>query len=175
MRCGRTGITIIILTFSLGASAPVGAQTAKIIGVSLLTRKHEFFNFLENGLRRAANFKGYQLIVEAGEYDIGKQQEQIRSFIARKVDAIVVTPCDSRAIGDVIAEANAAAIPVFTVNIANTSNRGRVVAHIASDNIDGGRKAAALMADALRDSGTVVIINHPNVTSVINGSPVSVK
>jgi len=165
MRFVQTVSAALILAFLAGAAC---ARTSKTIGVSLLTRKHEFFTILENGLRRAAKVMSYRLIVDAGEYDITKQQEQIRSFIARKVDAIVVTPCDSRAIGDAIAEANTRGIPVFTVDIANSSDKGRVIAHIASDNVNGGRKAAALMVSALQDSGTVVIINHPNVTSVMD-------
>lgn len=168
MRLVQTVGAALILAFFTGVAAPVWARTSRTIGVSLLTRKHEFFNILENGLRKAAKAKGYQLIVEAGEYDISNQQKQIRTFISRNVDAIVLTPCDSRAIGSAIAEANTAGIPVFTVDIANSSAQGRVVSHIASDNIDGGRKAAALMISALHDSGTVVIINHPNVTSVMD-------
>jgi len=138
------------------------------IAVSLLTRKHEFYQYLENGLRAEARAKSFSIAVEAGEYDLAKQQKQIASFIAKKVDAIVITPCDSRGIGSSIALANRAGIPVFTVDIASISAQGKVVSHIASDNTDGGRKAAALMAEAIGDSGTMVIINHPNVTSVMD-------
>jgi ribose transport system substrate-binding protein len=168
MRTITSGLLLAALLLSSGVPVSAGPNSPGTIGVSLLTRKHEFYTFLENGLRKAARAKGYSLIVKAGEYDTDTQLVQVRHFIAKKVQAIVLTPCDSRRIGNAIAEANAASIPVFTVDIANLSNRGSVVAHIASDNIDGGRKAAALMIRALRDSGTVVIINHPNVTSVMD-------
>jgi ribose transport system substrate-binding protein len=157
---------IIFLLFA-GMAFQFSLQ-AKTIGISLLTRKHEFYNYLENGLRKEAAAQNISLIVEAGEYDTVKQDSQVRFFIARKVDAIVLTPCDSRAVGSSIAAANKAGIPVFTVDIANISPLSHVVAHIASDNLDGGRKAAALMVEALKDSGKVVIINHPNVTSVMD-------
>jgi ribose transport system substrate-binding protein len=55
---------------------------------------------------------------------------------------------------------------VFTVDIANEGSRGSVVCHIASDNTQGGMAAAALLAEAIKGQGKVVIINHPMITSV---------
>jgi ribose transport system substrate-binding protein len=168
MRTIAARLFVATVLLASGGTILAGSNPSRTIGVSLLTQKHEFYNYLENGLRMTARSKGFSLIVKAGEYDTDTQLVQVRQFIAKKVQAIVLTPCDSREIGNVIAEANAASIPVFTVDIANLSPRGSVVAHIASDNIDGGRKAAALMIKALSDSGKVVIINHPNVTSVMD-------
>ena len=65
-----------------------------------------------------------------------------------------------------IAQANQANIPVFTADIASTSPLGRVVAHVASDNKQGGRQAAQLLAEALHGEGNVAILSHPEVTSV---------
>jgi ribose transport system substrate-binding protein len=42
-----------------------------------------------------------------------------------------------------------------------------VVAHIASDNVAGGRLAAAALARALGNKGKIAIIDHPEVESVI--------
>jgi ribose transport system substrate-binding protein len=55
---------------------------------------------------------------------------------------------------------------VFTADIANQSPLGKVVSHIASDNVQGGREAAKLMAAAIHDQGTVAILSHPQVASV---------
>jgi ribose transport system substrate-binding protein len=152
----------------LGVSFPCWSGVAKVIGVSLLTRQHQFFTYLEDGLRTESEKKGYELQVKAGEYDMEKQAAQIAEFIEKKVDAMVLAPCDSRSVGNPIALANKANIPVFTVDIANISPVGKVLSHIASDNLEGGRKAAALMADALQGTGKIVIINHPNITSVMD-------
>ena len=43
-----------------------------------------------------------------GEFDAAKQQNQVKDFIVKKVAAIVLTPCDSKAIGPAIKEATAA-------------------------------------------------------------------
>jgi ribose transport system substrate-binding protein len=146
-------------------SAPEGGKT---IGVTLLTKQHIFYQDLEKGLLSEAAKNGFTVTVLAAEFDPAKQANQVEDFIAKKVDAIVISPCDSYGIGAAIAEANQAGIPVFTADIANLSNEGKVVAHIASDNVEGGRQAGLLMAKALDGKGDIAIINHPEVASVMD-------
>ena len=144
------------------------APGKKVIGVTLLTKQHIFYQDLEKGLLSEAQKSGFTLEVLAAEFDPAKQANQVEDFIAKKVDAIVISPCDSRGIGAAIVEANKANIPVFTADIANLSKDGQVVAHIASDNVEGGRQAGRLMANALEGKGSIAIINHPTVTSVLD-------
>jgi ribose transport system substrate-binding protein len=137
------------------------------IGVTLLTRTHPFYQDLEAGLQDAAKENGYALLVTAGEFDVAKQKDQIQDFIVRKVDAIIVSPCDSKSIGTAISAANAAGIPVFTADIACLAEGVKVVCHTASDNMAGGRLAAQAISQAIGGSGKVAIIDHPEVESVI--------
>jgi ribose transport system substrate-binding protein len=141
-------------------------KASKVIGVSLLTRGHVFYRDLESGLQSEADKDNYELIITAGEFDVGKQIGQIEDFIARKVDAIVICPADSRGVGPGIKEANDAGIPVFTADIA--SQEGDIVCHIASDNVAGGRMAGEFLGKALHGKGTVAIIDQPTVTSVLD-------
>ena len=60
---------------------------------------------------------GYKVVCVSGDFDVARQQNQIKDFIVKKVSAIVLSPCDSKSIIPVIQEANAAGIPVFTVDI----------------------------------------------------------
>ena len=118
-------------------------------------------------MKTEAEKAGYSLTVVDANRDNSKQQSQIEDFISQKVAAIVITPYDSKAIGSAIAEANKAGIPVFTADIANASSNGTVVAHIASDNVQGGAQAAKLMCAALPGkAGAVAILDEPEVTSV---------
>lgn len=146
---------------------PAATSTGATIGVSLLTRTHPFYQDLEQGLRDAAAERGYQLLVQAGEFDVARQKDQLAEFLVRKVDAIIVCPCDSRSIGTSIAAANAAGVPVFTADIAVLAEGVTVACHIASDNVAGGRLAARAVAEALGGRGEVAIIDHPEVESVI--------
>ncbi len=138
----------------------------KSVGVSLLTMQHQFYQELRAGLEAEAKKRGHRLHVLAAEFDSARQANQIDEFIVQKVDAIVVCPCDSRSVGASIAAANQAAIAVFTADIANASPIGKVVAHVASDNVQGGREAAKLMAAAVQGKGSVAILSHPEVASV---------
>ena len=149
------------------ASAPGSGAAKPVIGVSLLTRTHPFYQDLEAGLREAAARHGYDLTVQAGEFDVARQKDQIENFIVSRVAAIVLAPCDSKSIGTTIQAANAAGIPVFTADIAVLAEGVQVVSHVASDNVAGGRLAADALAQALGGRGTVAIIDHPEVESVI--------
>lgn len=141
-------------------------KSAKVIGVTLLTRGHVFYKDLEAGLRVEAARNNYELIVSAAEFDIGKQIAQIEDFVSRKVDAIIVCPVDSKGVGPGIRKANDAKIPVFTADIA--AFEGDIVSHIASDNELGGRKAGEYLAGLLHGKGKVAVIDQPIITSVLD-------
>src|SRR5262249_41277006 len=82
--------------------------------------------------------------------------------------AIVLCPCDSRAIGPAIEEANAAGIPVFTADIACLAPGVKVVTHVATDNHGGGKEAARAVIEALGEAGgKVVILDYKEVESCI--------
>jgi ribose transport system substrate-binding protein len=162
-------IAVLVLgsaLLSLSCGRKEEAKAAKVIGVTLLTRAHVFFKDLEEGLQTEAAKHGYELIVTAGEFDLGKQSAQIEDFVARKVDAIIVCPVDSRGIGPAIRKANEAKIPVFTADIA--SFEGEIVCHVASDNVAGGALAGEYLAKALGGAGKIAIIGQPTVTSVLD-------
>jgi len=150
---------------SPGASS--AADGAKTIGVSIQNREAQFYQDMESGMKSEAAKYGYSVTVVDASRDNSKQQSQVEDFISQKVSAIVLTPYDSKAIGSAIVEANTAGIPVFTADIANGSAQGKVVSHIASDNVLGGGQAGKLMCAALgKAGGDVAILDEPEVTSV---------
>lgn len=161
-------MTACVGAFACHSAAEGGASAAptRTIGVTLLTREHEFYRQLESGLRQAADAHGYKLIVTSGDFDLAKQQSQIDNFIVQHVDAIIVCPVDSKGIAPAIKQATAAHIPVFTADIA--AQGAPVVSHVASDNVAGGRLAAEYIAKALHDRGDVGIIGEPEVQSTID-------
>ncbi len=163
-------ILIVVSIVIGGAFSSCGRKSestaSKTIGVSLLTRAHVFYKDLEEGLKTEAAKNGYELIITAGEFDLGKQSAQIEDFITRKVDAIILCPVDSRGVGPAVKKANAAKIPVFTADIA--AQEGEVVCHIASDNVAGGRLAGEYLAKVMNGKGSVAVIGQPTVTSVLD-------
>lgn len=142
--------------------APTGPR--RVIGVTLLTQTHAFFKDLEAGVRAAAAQHGLEVIVVACEMDPARQAAQIEDFVAQRVAAILAAPCDSSAIVPALAGPERAGIPVFTADIA--AHGGRIVAHVASDNVQGGRLAGQTLANLIGGKGKVAIIDHPTVASV---------
>lgn len=88
-----------------------------VIGVSVLTTQNPFFLELAGAIEEVAKKHNFKVIVTSGERDPARQKDQIDDFIVKQVDAIVLCPCDSKAMGTSIAEANKEGIPVFTADI----------------------------------------------------------
>src|SRR5438477_9662199 len=81
------------------------------VGVSVLTMANPFFKVIADNLTDELGRNGYKVIAVSGEFDVSKQQNQVKDFLVRKVSAIVLCPCDSKAIGAVIKEANDQKVP----------------------------------------------------------------
>jgi ribose transport system substrate-binding protein len=162
----RLALFACALVIATGCSSTSTSSSGKTIGVSIQNREAQFYQDMEAGMKTEAVKYGYTVNVVDASRDNSKQQSQVEDFISQKVAAIVLTPYDSQAIGSAIVEANKAGIPVFTADIANGSNQGVVVAHIASDNVQGGGQAGKLMCAAVPGGGPVAILDEPEVTSV---------
>jgi ribose transport system substrate-binding protein len=149
-----------------GGASP--AESKGTVGVSVLTTVNPFFNVIGQNIKDEMAKAGYETVVVSGEMDIARQQQQVRDFIVAGLAAIVLCPCDSKAIGPVIREANQAGIPVFTADIACLAEGAEVVSHIATDNLDGGRQAGEAMIEALGAAGgKVVILDYKAAESCI--------
>jgi ribose transport system substrate-binding protein len=154
-------------TASSGGASPAPASKG-VIGLSVLTLTNPFFKVIADTLTEEAKKQGYEVQVVSGEFDVSKQSEQVRDFITKKVAAIVLTPCDSKAIGPAIKDANTAGIPVFTADIACLAPDAEVVTHVATDNYGGGKEGGKAMIEALGEAGGKIgILDFPKVESCI--------
>jgi len=165
--CAKSSETTSTTTVSASGAPAPASSGGKTIGFSVQNREAQFYQDMEAGMKAEAATYGYTVNVVDAARDNAKQQSQVEDFISQKVSAIVLTPYDSQAIGSAIVEANKAGIPVFTADIANAAKDGTVVAHIASNNVQGGQQAGKLMCAALPGKvGAVAVIDEPAVTSV---------
>jgi ribose transport system substrate-binding protein len=170
----RTILLLVLSAALLGCTSnipkPGNATGAdkRIIGLSVLTLTNPFFKVIADTLAEEAGKHGYQVLVVSGEFDAAKQQNQVKDFLVQRVAAIVLCPCDSKAIGPVIQEANTAGIPVFTADIACLAPGAKVVCHVATDNHAGGKEAAKAMIEALGSAGgKIAILDHKPVESCL--------
>jgi ribose transport system substrate-binding protein len=158
----------LCLSLSCAPRKPADQTAKRPIGISVLTLNNPFFKIIADNITANLEKEGYSTIVVAGELDVAKQQSQIEDFIARGCSAIVLCPCDSKAIGPAIQKANAAGIPVFTADIACLAPDAKVVSHIATDNYGGGKQAGEAMIEALGGQpGKVVILDFKQAESCL--------
>lgn len=170
MRLPGAVLAVLGLVFAAGCGdgKPAGGAPAaaggKTIGVALRTRSHEFYKDLEAGLVEQAAKEHMTLVIQSAEADSSAQARQLEDLVTRKVDAIVLIPCESDTVAASLRGAAQAKIPVFTADIA--AKGADVVSHVASDNFLGGKLAGEAMAKLLGGKGKVIVIDHPSVSSV---------
>ena len=158
----------LFLLVGIGCGGEASETREKpVIGVSVMTTTNPFFKLLGETIAEEAAKYGYETLLVSGDYDISKQKNQVSDFIVRGVDAIVLTPINSKSIGTSVAEANKAGIPVFTADIAVLAEGVEVVSHIATDNYQAGRVAGRAMVEGLGASAEIGILDFAEVDSVI--------
>lgn len=146
-------------------TAPAGAKDLKKIGISLGSMGNPFFVALAKGAEDEAKKTNPDVEVQAVgyDYDIGKQFTQIDNFIAAGVDLILLNPGDPKAIGPAIRKAQAAGIVVVAVD---TAAQG-ADAVVQTNNSQAGEISCEYIAKKLDGKGDVIIMNGPQVSSVI--------
>ena len=118
------------------------------------TLNNPFFVTMKEGAEAKAKELGYELVVLDSQNDPAKELSNVEDLTVRKVNAILINPTDSEAVGNAIRLANKANIPVLTLD--RGAAQGEVKAHIASDNVAGGKLAGDFITEKL-GAGTKVI------------------
>ena len=131
-----------------------GQDDSVTIGFSISTLNNPFFVSLKEGAEQAAEGAGAKLIVADAQDDSAKQLNDVEDLIQKKVDILLINPTDSHAVSSAVESANQAGIPVITVD--RESEGGETVAHIASDNVSGGKMAGEYILEQLGGKGNIV-------------------
>lgn len=136
------------------------------VGVSLLNNAHVFYNNIEAAMKAKADELGYQLIIQDAAGDGNKQLNQVQDFITQKVDAIVICPTNSAGSKSMVELAEAAGIPVFTMDVASD---GEVISHISTDNYRGGELAAEYAVDKILEqkAGQAAVITYAEIEGCV--------
>lgn len=127
-----------------------------VVGVSMLSMQNEFIVNVHDAMVKKAEADGVELITVDAERSALKQVEQIESFIAQKVDAIIMNPCEVEASSPAVTKALAAKIPIINVN-SETSTKP--TAFVGSDDVESARIAMKFIAEKLGGKGNVVMMH----------------
>lgn len=153
---------------SASSTSPAGSGK-RVIGLSVQYLTNPFFKVIAETVTSEAAKHGFEVIVRDADQKIELQKDQVKEFIVKRVDAIILCPCNTKAIGEVIKEANAAGIPVFTIDTKCEDPTAEVVHHVGTDNVQGGEVAAQAMIDALGEAGgKVAILEYKQVESCLD-------
>ncbi|MCP5520031.1 MAG: sugar ABC transporter substrate-binding protein [Verrucomicrobiales bacterium] len=132
-----------------------GAADRPVIGVTLLNLSSEFIVMLDDALQAKAKELGVELIVNDAQRSPERQIQQVESFVARKVDAIILNPCEVEASSPAVDRAKEAGIPIVNVN---SETRSTPDAFVGSRDEESARLAMGYLADRLGGKGNLVMI-----------------
>ncbi|GAB3492463.1 sugar ABC transporter substrate-binding protein [Spirosoma knui] len=127
-----------------------------VVGATMLSMQNEFIVNVNDEMTKKAEEAGVELISVDAERSALKQVEQVESFIAQKVDAIIMNPCEVEASSPAVAKALAAKIPIINVN-SETSTKPS--AFVGSDDVESARIAMKYIADKLGGKGNIVMMH----------------
>jgi inositol transport system substrate-binding protein len=126
-----------------------------IIGVSLLNLSNEFIVKLNQAMEAKAKELGVKLIVNDAQRDANRQNQQVENFIAQKVDAIILNPCEVEASSPAVEKALAAGIPIVNVN---SETKATPTAFVGSRDAESGQMAMEYIAKRLNGQGGVLMM-----------------
>ena len=136
------------------AASTAAGSGAVTVGLSISTMDNPFFVALRDGAQAEAKAAGINLITVDAQNDAAKQIAGVEDLIQKKVRVILLNPTDSDAVANVVKEATAAGIKVISLDRA--VNGAEVSAHIASDNVAGGKMAGEFLLRRLGGKGNLV-------------------
>lgn len=136
------------------AVEPTAVAGQLSVGLAISTQNNPFFVALRDGADAEAKAQGVKLITVDAQDDSAKQISNIEDLIQKKVQVILINPADSDAVAGVVKEAVKAGIKV--VSLDRSVNGAEVSAHIASDNVAGGKMAAEFLLEKIGSKGNIV-------------------
>ena len=140
------GLILMMLMTSL---VGCGRDNRPKIGMVVSTLNNPFFVNMKEGAQKEANKLGYDLVVLDSQNDPAKERANVEDLIQLGVVALLINPTDSDAVVKTVEVANQKNVPVITLD--RQANGGKIVSHIASDNIKGGEMAAKFVEDKFKN------------------------
>ena len=139
-----------------------------VIGVSLLNVSYEFIVNIKEAMEIRAQELGVRLIINDAERSAEKQIQQIESFIAQRVDAIILNPCEVEASSPAVDKAIQAQIPIVNVN---SETRSVPTAFVGSRDEQSAEIAINFLAERLEGKGRIVMLSgYPGQAAEIKRS-----
>ena len=135
-------------------------EDKKLRVATIIFQEDQFFRLLEFGMGDAGAKAGVELFSANSQNKPDKEIQLVNTYIAKKVDAIVISPISAKASATALKRATDAGIKVVTVN--TTVEGDAPVSYVESDQKDLGKKtggeAAKYITEQLGGKAKIAII-----------------
>jgi inositol transport system substrate-binding protein len=122
------------------------------LGVAFETLQTEYWIAGYDAIKSECAKRGFKVAEAVADNDANRQLEQVKNFITRKVDGIILVPKDASTCIPMIKAANAANIPIVLFNRPAGKSDAKSVAVVA-DNLALTKETVAYMISEARKSG----------------------
>lgn len=172
MKVKKTMISMIISVLIVALLTACGSETTGdsggsskedniTIGAAMPVFDDKWLSYLYDGIKEydEANDHVEVKMVDA-KNDAGKQFSQVETFIVQQVDAILINPVETDAVGPMVDAANEAGIPVVVVNrMPDEATMEKIYAYVGSESVEAGTIQMEKVVDLLGGKGNVGILN----------------
>src|SRR5215470_12142765 len=91
---GKRVAVLALVALLLTGCSHSSEKKGPVIGVSLMNLSYEYIVSLNKAMEEKAGQLGVQLIVNDAQRSADRQVQQVESFVAQRVDAIILNPCE---------------------------------------------------------------------------------
>jgi len=148
-------ISSVFVGFSSTKSSTARSSASqKKIGMVISTLNNPFFVTMKTAAEKKAKQLGYKLIILDSQNDAARERSNVEDLVQQGISVLIINPTDSDAAATSVKVAINKKIPVISVDRA--VNGAKVVCHIASDNVAGGKMAAEFILKKLNNKGRIV-------------------
>jgi len=162
-----TPLRACLLTFILALAAGLVAPACKrsvpkpktlTLGVVPMGTTHEFWKAIHAGAEMAAREFRVRILWKGPlkEDDRNEQVQIVETLVDAKVDALVLTPIDDRALVRPVEEAKKLGIPTVIFNSALQGDNQ--IAYVSTDNYKGGVVAGECVGTLLKGKGKLILV-----------------
>ena len=160
----RSAAAAVLAVCALSLSLLSGCKKAEprkegeiLIGFSSRDLSAEYTAKLSEAIVAYAQTKpGVKVVMVDAQSDVQKQYSQVENFVAQKVDAIILNPCELEASTPAVDYVKKAGIPLVLVN-QTTKSVGD--SYIGSNDFEAGRIAVEAIAKKLNGQGGVLMLH----------------
>ena len=144
--CGKTDST---------TTAPGGDSTGNqlTVGVNFETLQTEYWVAGFEAIKAELKKRNIRIVESIADGDANRQLQQVRTFVTRKVDGIILVPKDAKTCIPAIKAANEAGIPIVLFNRPAAEAAGVKSVAVVADNRKLTRETVEFMIEQARKTG----------------------